>query len=373
MGRMRTLKPEFFTDEELAELSPLHRLLFAGLWTVADRDGRLEDRPKMLKAVLLPWDACDIDRLLEDLHEAEFIQRYEVDGKRCIHIPEFPKHQKPHPKERSFGLPEPVSRETPRPSREISRQEIKDPDPIPSSPAGCGGGSGLGSGLGNGPTQPGMGAPATAGVEPPSDSALRLRPEAQRELADRRQGEGRSQPTPPEPTGPTLSERLKAVWREFHASDVPLGLVEERLLQPLMAKHSDEEIAAVFRVALERGDKYPTCTGIPALVKHFAFYAGKGLLSVASTPAPSKPQPTTRAGKRWGQVLDAIAGEGMAYAREQLEKLEPVAVAPDGALVLRSDDRFFGTWLEDQYGAELRRLIPEGIRIDSTPPQEATA
>lgn len=93
----------------------------------------------------------------------------------------------------------------------------------------------------------------------------------------------------------------------------------------------------------------------------------------STTPTPSKPQPTTRAGKRWGQVLDAIAGEGMAYAREQLEKLEPVAVAPDGALVLRSDDRFFDTWLEDQYGAELRRLIPEGIRIDSTPPQEATA
>ena len=54
MSRIRSIKPEFFLDEELAELSPLTRLLFVGLWTLADCEGRLEDRPKRIRAQLHP-------------------------------------------------------------------------------------------------------------------------------------------------------------------------------------------------------------------------------------------------------------------------------------------------------------------------------
>lgn len=107
MARLRTLKPEFFTHELLAELGPLHRLLYAGLWCHADREGRLEDRPRYLKTVILPYDACDVDRMLSDLEGKGFIRRYEGEGKRCIYIPTFHTHQNPHFKEKPSVLPAP--------------------------------------------------------------------------------------------------------------------------------------------------------------------------------------------------------------------------------------------------------------------------
>ena len=54
MARARNLKPSFFTNDILAEVPALGRLLFQGLWCVADREGRLADRPRKLKAEILP-------------------------------------------------------------------------------------------------------------------------------------------------------------------------------------------------------------------------------------------------------------------------------------------------------------------------------
>lgn len=107
MARIRTIKPDFFLHERLAQLSPFHRLLFIGLWTQADREGRLEDRPQRLKISILPYDDCDIDVMLWDLHKHEerFIIRYEVNGKRYICIPSFKKHQRPHCKEAESTIP----------------------------------------------------------------------------------------------------------------------------------------------------------------------------------------------------------------------------------------------------------------------------
>ena len=109
MARLRTLKPEFFTHELLGELSPLHRLLYQGLWCYADREGRLEDRHRYLKTVILPYDSCDVDAMLGDLEVKGFILRYIVGGRRLISIPAFVRHQKPHPKEAQSVLPGPES------------------------------------------------------------------------------------------------------------------------------------------------------------------------------------------------------------------------------------------------------------------------
>lgn len=96
MARARNIKPGFFTNDRLAEISPLGRLLFAGIWTIADREGRLDDRPKKIKAEVLPYDACDVERLLQDLHEVGFIRRYEAGGHRFIQVVKWSKHQNPH-------------------------------------------------------------------------------------------------------------------------------------------------------------------------------------------------------------------------------------------------------------------------------------
>lgn len=106
MARARTVRPEFFQHEGLAECSPAARLLFIGLWTLADREGRLEDRPKRIGAMLMPYEDADIEALLTELQCGNFIERYDAAEKSVISIPKFAKHQHPHPKEPVSELPE---------------------------------------------------------------------------------------------------------------------------------------------------------------------------------------------------------------------------------------------------------------------------
>jgi hypothetical protein len=106
MARSRNIKPAFFQNEYLADLSPHARLLFVGLWCLADREGRLEDRPKKIKGELFPYEDVDTDGMLNLLKTAGFINRYEVDGIKCIQVVNFIKHQNPHKYEQPSTLPE---------------------------------------------------------------------------------------------------------------------------------------------------------------------------------------------------------------------------------------------------------------------------
>lgn len=107
MARARNIKPGFFTNDVLAECSALARILFQGLWCHADREGRLEDRPRKLKAEILPYDECDIDELLCQLEKRGFIIRYSHDAERFIQVVNFCKHQNPHVKESESTIPAP--------------------------------------------------------------------------------------------------------------------------------------------------------------------------------------------------------------------------------------------------------------------------
>jgi len=103
--RARVIKPAFFDNESLADCSTETRLLFIGLWCIADREGRLEDRPRKIKAEVFPYDNFDTEILLEQLQKNGLIIRYEADGIKCIMIPNFLKHQKPHSNEVESTLP----------------------------------------------------------------------------------------------------------------------------------------------------------------------------------------------------------------------------------------------------------------------------
>lgn len=105
MARSRNIKPGFFTNEDLVELDFATRLLFAGLWTVADKEGRLQDRPKKIKIDVFPADNLDIDAMLQALHDAKFVVRYEVNGARYIQIANWSKHQNPHHTEKASEIP----------------------------------------------------------------------------------------------------------------------------------------------------------------------------------------------------------------------------------------------------------------------------
>lgn len=94
MARIRTIKPDFFKNEQLAELSAISRLLFIGLWTLADREGRMLDRPKRIKAEIFPYDNVVIDTELSRLQSAGFIERYEVGELKVIQVNNFTRHQR---------------------------------------------------------------------------------------------------------------------------------------------------------------------------------------------------------------------------------------------------------------------------------------
>jgi len=110
MARSRNLKPGFFKNEDLAECTPWARLCFAGLWTLADREGRLEDRPKRIKGELFAFDSIEVEPLLAELERRKFIERYAApDGRPLIQVLQFLKHQNPHHREPDSELPPPKS------------------------------------------------------------------------------------------------------------------------------------------------------------------------------------------------------------------------------------------------------------------------
>jgi|SRR5882757_595583 len=94
MARIRSIKPSFFLNEDLADLSAIVRLLFIGLWTQADKEGRLLDRPKRLKAEIFPYSNVNLDVELSRLQSAGFIERYEVGELKVIQIKNFTVHQR---------------------------------------------------------------------------------------------------------------------------------------------------------------------------------------------------------------------------------------------------------------------------------------
>ena len=69
MARIRTIKPEFFTSEDIVSLSPLARLLYQATWCEADKEGRLQWKPGTFKLRYFPADECDILALCEELRE----------------------------------------------------------------------------------------------------------------------------------------------------------------------------------------------------------------------------------------------------------------------------------------------------------------
>ncbi len=115
MARTRSIKPSFFDNEILGDLPPLTRLLFIGLWGIADREGRLEDRPKRIKKELLGYDDVSTDEvsgMLQSLHDTGFIIRYAMQDKDYIQVINFGKHQNPHVKEKASEIPPPPEEPT---------------------------------------------------------------------------------------------------------------------------------------------------------------------------------------------------------------------------------------------------------------------
>ena len=132
--RIRSITPGFFKNEGISELPAMHRLLFIGLWCLADKEGRLEDRVKRIKIEIFPYDNYDAEKGLKELEKAGFILRYKVNANisdrilapeqpvtevALIQIRNFTKHQRISGKEsqgKSLYLCPPENQSIPPPN-----------------------------------------------------------------------------------------------------------------------------------------------------------------------------------------------------------------------------------------------------------------
>lgn len=119
MPRIRTIKPEFFRHESLFEAEqesgmPL-RMVFAGLFVCADREGRFRWQPRQLKLDIAPYDNFDFERALCFLAEAGFLIKY-AQGAQCYGcIPSWHKHQRINQREAQSEFPAPPEIKAPPP------------------------------------------------------------------------------------------------------------------------------------------------------------------------------------------------------------------------------------------------------------------
>ncbi len=104
MARIRTIKPEFYTSEDVITLSAFARLLYIALWCEADREGRFVWKPITFKMRYFPVDNIDIDALCQELLDVGLVVLY---GDGLAHIPTFAKHQRVNPRESQSTLPDP--------------------------------------------------------------------------------------------------------------------------------------------------------------------------------------------------------------------------------------------------------------------------
>ena len=128
MAKIRALKPEFFTDEKVVEVSPLARLLYQGMWVHSCDHGHLPDKPRQLKLRILPADDCSIGALIDELVDADLVQRH--DG--WLIIPTLAKHQKPD--KRYFLTCNFPGCDDEKPVTKTRREEPADPEEVPPDP-----------------------------------------------------------------------------------------------------------------------------------------------------------------------------------------------------------------------------------------------
>lgn len=93
MARIRTIKPDFWTDEKLTECSLSARLLFIGMLNFADDNGNLAASAKKLKMQIFPADNIECQPLLDELVAQGIVIEYSVNGDNYLNIKGFKKHQ----------------------------------------------------------------------------------------------------------------------------------------------------------------------------------------------------------------------------------------------------------------------------------------
>lgn len=111
MPRIRSIKPEFWTDRKLARCSRDARLLYISMWNHADEWARLHGDTRYVKGHCLPYDddlsLQAVERLLAELEQAGRVQRYVIDDDPYLFLPKLAAHQRLEPNKTPSRLPAP--------------------------------------------------------------------------------------------------------------------------------------------------------------------------------------------------------------------------------------------------------------------------
>ena len=97
MARKRTLDPGIWTSDQFIGLTHRQRLMFIGLISNADDEGRLRGENKKIKALIFPGDHIPISQIENDLQFLTFkklIHRWQTEGEIYIELPTWHKYQK---------------------------------------------------------------------------------------------------------------------------------------------------------------------------------------------------------------------------------------------------------------------------------------
>jgi hypothetical protein len=129
MARIRTVKPEFWSDEKLSPLADSVRLLFLGLISMADDYGRLLDSPKQIEAFVWPHEdrSRDCREGLAKLSQMSRIVRgVTASGQAVIQIVTWAKHQRVDKPSNRTALPEITTPQPVETSRESVAEESRE-------------------------------------------------------------------------------------------------------------------------------------------------------------------------------------------------------------------------------------------------------
>ncbi|MFA5079932.1 MAG: DnaD domain protein, partial [Dehalococcoidia bacterium] len=103
MARKRQIDPGIWTSEQFIALSVWARLLFIGMISHSDDEGRMKASPAFLKTIIFPGDSCTIPELVSYRSETVtggLINLYEIDGIEYLNLPNWKRFQyisKPYP------------------------------------------------------------------------------------------------------------------------------------------------------------------------------------------------------------------------------------------------------------------------------------
>lgn len=124
MGRIRSIKPEFFLHEELGQCSAHARLLAIAMLTMADCEGRFRWIDMQVHGSVFPWEAeVNVRALLGELLSVHYCSHAEIDGKEYVEVENFKKHQRLSGKEAQAKSSLPSIKDLQTKNKEGSRGE----------------------------------------------------------------------------------------------------------------------------------------------------------------------------------------------------------------------------------------------------------